>query len=304
MKELVIHCTKTFFRGFGQIMLQANAITGLLFISAIFYDSIIMGVAAVTSNIVANFTAEILRYDRHDIEQGLFGFNASLIGIALMFYFQSNFWVWGVMIIASALSTIIMGWAIKKKLPAYTFPFVLLTWIALFILSIPDLAIKSIPEHFVDIEELDDFLIQGHAFGQVLFQGSFIAGVIFFIGVFISRPIQALYGFVAVIISVYISHHNSYASTELINEGVFSFNAVLCGIAIGEDKVRAGMYVLISVIISTYFDIFLIKYGWTTLTFPFVFAMWVMFPIKQLDKWLAVRIEASKFYRLLRKYCQ
>lgn len=290
MKELTVHCIKAFFRGFGQIMLQANAITGLLFLGAIYYDSVDMALAASLSNVVAILTAKLMRFDRQDIENGLFGFNACLIGVALMFYFEPSIWVYVIMIISSILSTIIMGWAIKRELPAYTFPFVIFTWVSLFILSIPDLAIRSVPEHFVDIEALDDFLIQGHAFGQVLFQGSFVAGVVFFLGVFISRPIQALYAFVAVIVSVYISH-SSHASNALINEGVFSFNAVLCGIAMGEDKVRAGMYVLISVIISTYFDIFMLKYGWTTLTFPFVFAMWVMYPIKRLDKWIVNKLE-------------
>ncbi|QQU05107.1 urea transporter [Myroides odoratus] len=290
MKALLIHCFNAFFKGFGQIMLQANTLTGILFLAAIYYDSTDMALAASLSNVVAILTAKLLKYDEQEIEDGLYGFNPCLIAIALMFYFQPSLWVYLLMIASSIASTILMHWAMKRELPAYTFPFIIFTWISLFILSIPDLAIRSVPEHFVDIQELDDFLIQGHAFGQVLFQGSFVAGVVFFLGVFISRPIQALYGFVAVIVSVYISHSN-HASNALINEGVFSFNAVLCGIAMGEDKVRAGMYVLISVIISTYFDIFMIQYGWTTLTFPFVFAMWVMYPIKRLDKWIVLKLE-------------
>jgi len=290
IKEITTYYFKAFFKGFGQIMLQSNVFTGMLFLAAIFYDSSIMGLSAALCNIVAILTARILKYDKQNIENGLYGFNACLIGIALLFYFQPSPLVFLTMIVATILSTIFMNWALKKQLPAYTFPFVLFTWISLFILSIPGLAVNSVPENFVDIEEIDDFLIQGHAFGQVLFQGSFIAGVVFFLGVFISRPLQALYGFVAVIVSVYICH-SSHASNALINEGVFSFNAVLCGIAMGEDKVRAGMYVLISVIISTYFDMLMIKYGWTTLTFPFVFTMWVMFPIIKFDKWIVQKLD-------------
>ena len=36
-------------KGFGQIMLQGNVITGLFFILAIFYDSYMMGIAGVIS---------------------------------------------------------------------------------------------------------------------------------------------------------------------------------------------------------------------------------------------------------------
>lgn len=298
MTERIVPSLKAFFRGFGQIMLQANTITGMLFLAAVCYDSINMAIAASLSNLVALITAKVLRFDKQNIESGLYGFNPCLIGIALIFYFQPNIWVYVMMILTSILSTIIMDWAIKRELPAYTSTFVIFTWISLFILSIPDLAIPSVPEHFVDIEELDDFLIQGHAFGQVLFQGSFVAGVVFFLGVFINRPIQALYGFVAVIISVFISH-SSHASNALITQGVFSFNAVLCGIAMGEDKVRAGMYVLISVIIATYLDLYMLDHGWTTLTFPFVFAMWVMYPIKRLDKWIMLKLEEKGVHRFI-----
>ncbi len=300
MKELIVHNTKAFFRGFGQIMLQENGFTGLLFFGAIYYDSTEMAFAAALSNIVAIITAKVLRYNKENIEKGLYGFNACLIGVALMFYFQPSLWVYILMVLASITSTLIMEWAIKKELPAYTFPFVLLTWVSLLAMSISGLAIKAVPDHFVDIVELDDFLIQGHAFGQVIFQGSFLAGVVFFLGVFINRPLQALYGFVAVIISVYISH-SSHASNALITEGVFSFNAVLCGIAMGEDKVRAGVYVLISVIIATYFDIYLIQNGWTTLTFPFVVAMWVMYPIKRFDNWTVKKLDKIGFNRFIDK---
>lgn len=276
------------FKGFSQIMLQNNILTGVLFLSAILYDSVLMALAGVTANVVAVLTAKLLKYNEEDISNGLYGFNASLLGIALVFYFQSNVWVWLALVVGSILSTFIMGYALKKKLPVYTFPFVLLTWISLFVLSIPELALRTVPEHFVDIVELDDFLIEGHAFGQVIFQGSFIAGVIFFLGVFISEPIAALYAFFAVVISTFISHQG-HESADAINAGLFSFNAVLCGIAMSGPKVRDGLYVVLSVVIATYFDRLMIFYGWTTLTFPFVFAMWIMFPIKRIDQWIVSR---------------
>lgn len=290
MKEQIISVVKALFKGFGQIMLQDNAITGLLFIGAIFYDSPQIAMGGLLGNVIAIITASLIKAEDKDIKSGLYGFNASLIGIAMTFYFQPNFWVWGTIVIASALSAILMKYALRFKLPAYTFPFVLLTWLALFVLSIPELALHTIPEHFVDIDEVDDFLIEGHAFGQVIFQGSFLVGAIFFLGVFISKPISALYGFVAVIISVYISHHGNVPD-ELLRDGTYSFNAVLCGIAMSGLRVKDGVYVLLSVIIATYVDLLMIDLGWTTLTFPFVIAMWIMFPIKKLDDFIIDKIK-------------
>ncbi|MDM1292789.1 urea transporter [Sphingobacterium sp. N143] len=292
MKNNILAFIKAFFKGFGQIMLQGNIWTGILFIGAIIYDSTLMGFAGILANLVGMITAKLMKFDEDHINDGLFGFNAALYGIAVVFYFQTNVWVWVALVIGSALTTILMGLALKKNIPAFTFPFIMITWIALYVLSIPELALRTVPEHFVDIEEMDDFLIEGHAFGQVIFQGSLIAGLVFFIGVFISKPIGALYAFAAVIVSVYISHHG-HESNDMTNNGIFSFNAVLCGIALSGQRVRDGVYVLIAVIIATYLDHFLIHNGWTVLTFPFVVAMWVMEPVKRLDNWLVTKFSGT-----------
>lgn len=280
-------------KGFGQIMLQGNVVTGLLFIIAIFYDSAAMGLAGIGSNVVAMLTAKVLKFKDEDIETGLYGFNASLIGVALVFYFQLNLYVIVAMVLGSILSALFMGFAIAKKIPVFTFPFVVITLVILFILSMPDLALRTVPEHFVDIEDMDDFLVQGHAFGQVIFQGSLLAGLMFFLGVYINSPIAALYAFVSVIVSVFISHLGQ-ENSEMIREGIFSFNAVLCGIALSGPRSKDGLFVLISVIISTYFDLFLIHNGWTTLTLPFVVAMWCTLPIKALWNKIEMKIFPMK----------
>lgn len=266
-------------KGFGQIMLQGNVITGLLFILAIFYDSFAMGIAGVSCNIIAMLTAKVLKFSDEDIEGGLYGFNASLIGIALVFFFQINVFVIIAMVLGSILSALAMGFAIAKKLPAYTFPFVAVTMIALYVLNASHLAVGAVPDSFADIKEMDDFLVHSHAFGQVIFQGSLFAGVMFFIGVYLSSPIAALYAFISVLVSVFISHLG-HENSEMIREGIFSFNAVLCGIAMSGPRAKDGIFVLISVVISTYFDLFLIHNGLTTLTLPFVVAMWCTLPIK------------------------
>lgn len=272
--------TKSVLRGFGQIMLQSNYWTGILFLAAICYDSLWMGVAALLSNIVGVLTAKILKFDKANIEDGLYGFNATLVGVALVFYFQFNIWVAVAIVIGSAVSTILMEIALRKKFPAFTFPFILVTWILLFLLSIPNLALPTVSEHFVDITALEDFWIEGHAFGQVIFQGSVIAGLIFMIAVFINSPISALYGFVASVISMAISHH-FHEPIDQVSAGIFSFNAVLCGIACSGLKPRDGVYVLIAVIFSTLIDMWMIHHGWTTLTFPFVLSMWIILIIKK-----------------------
>ncbi|WEK21719.1 MAG: urea transporter [Candidatus Pedobacter colombiensis] len=279
-------------RGFGQVMLQRNAWTGLLFLLAICYDSFLMAGIALISNIIGTLTAKLLKFRELNIENGIYGFNATLTGIALAFYFQLNSIVLLTIFIGCILSTLLMELSIRYKIPVFTFPFILIVGIALMVLNIFEIAEKSIPENVVDIikfEELTDFFVQGHAFGQVLFQGSEVAGLIFLLGVYINSPIAALYAFVATTISVAISHFGK-GPLDMINSGMYSFNAVLCGIAFSGPKPRDGVFVFISVVVATLFDMLMVHYGWTTLTFPFVVAMWVVLPIRGLLTYIESKI--------------
>lgn len=71
------------------------------------------------------------------------------------------------------------------------------------------------------------FAIRG--FGQVIFQGSVLSGVLFFVAVFISSPLAALYGLAGSILAAILSLHFSVPVVDL-HIGLFSYNAVLCAI--------------------------------------------------------------------------
>lgn len=283
MKGQFISFIKAAIKGVGQIMLQGNIWTGLLFIIATFYGSTTMGIAALVSNIVGTLTAKLLKYEDNDIDFGLYGFNATLVGIALVFYYHQNIWVWVAVIIGSILSTIFMNWGVKKKIPLFTFPFIAITWILLYVLGSTGLAEHASPEHFVDLDGLEDLGVEGHAFGEVMFQGSIASGIIFFIGVFVSSPISALYGLFSIVLSVFISRR-LHETPELVNDGLLSFNAVLCGIALAGPRVKDGVYVLIAVFISTVVDHMMIHSGLITLTFPFVFGTWIVVLLKKAEE--------------------
>jgi urea transporter len=280
MKEIKI-IVQTVLRGIGQIMLQESAWTGLLFLIAISYDSIIMGVAALLSSIIGTATATVLKFDDANIKSGLYGFNATLIGVGLLFFFQSSILIWICVIAGSMVSTLLKEFSLRKKIPFFTFPFIVVTVIAVLALDHFSLAGHNKIEAVEEILELQDFYVAAHAYSEVIFKGTIVAGLLFFVGVFINNPTAALYGFVAAIFAGAIAYfgHNS---EKLINDGMFSFNAVLCGIACSGTKARDGIYVLLSVVIATYFDIFMMHNGWITLTFPFVVSMWFIVPLKRI----------------------
>lgn len=294
MNQNLFSFIKAFLRGFGQIMLQGNVWTGLLFITAICYDSINMGLAAIIANLVGILSAKLFRFDKTAIANGLFGFNASLYGIALIVFFESSLGLWIALILGSMLSVLITAYALNKKIPLYTFPFILITWIALYLIKLFGIATVSVSAPLNEIQQVDAFLIGAHAFGQVIFQGSLLAGFVFFIAVYISQPIAALYGFMAVIISIYLAQYGQ-ASTVLITNGIFGFNAVLCGIAMSGPRRRDGLYVLFTVIIAIFLQQYMMQNNWTVLTFPFVASMWIALGIKTLSR----KIPASLTNKIL-----
>ncbi|WP_027380575.1 urea transporter [Chryseobacterium daeguense] len=59
-------------KGIGQIMLQENRWTGVLFLIGIFMGSWQGGVAVILSTAVGTFTAMKLNYDKSEIDAGLY----------------------------------------------------------------------------------------------------------------------------------------------------------------------------------------------------------------------------------------
>lgn len=270
---------KTILASIGQIMLQENPWTGLLFLIGIFYGSPVMGIAAILSASVGIVTAQLLKYDKTEIEQGFYGFSATLVGVALTFSFKPEPIIWLTIIIGSALAAILQHAFIRRKIPAFTLPFIIVTWICLYVFhNIDVIGAPVIPAESLANE--DGLTTVAHGFGEVIFQGSIIAGILFILAVFISSPIAALYAIAAGLISACLSYQFAEPDVD-IHMGLFSFNAVLCAITFSGIRVRDGIYVLFSIIFSTLIDVYMLKMGCSVLTFPFVAASWITLFVKK-----------------------
>ncbi|MCD0476370.1 urea transporter [Flavobacterium sp. EDS] len=267
-------------KGVGQIMLQQSAYTGLFFLIGIFYGSITMGVGALLAVSVGTITAYLLQYDKDQITNGIYGFSATLVGVALTFYFEATLIVWIAVVIGAVLATVIQHWFSDKKIPVFTFPFILVTWGIMYLLK----DVFSVgPSAFLDIpaEINQDFAFGFRGYGQVIFQGSTLAGLLFFIGVFVNSPLQALYGFFGAVIAGFMSRLYD-APIELVMTGLLSYNAVLCAIVFSGDKIKDGIWVIIAIILSLVVSFIMSVYQMTPLTFPFVAGTWSVLIIKKM----------------------
>lgn len=264
------------FKGLGQIMLQENAITGLLFLIGIFYGSLFMGCAALAATIAGTLTAKVFRYDTTEINKGLYGFSAALVGVAVALFLKAGILSWAILVIGSVLAAVIQHLFIKRNIPAFTFPFVLVTWFILFFVRhyLPGVLAEAPP---ASVSENLTFALKG--FGQVIFQDNNISGMLFFLAVFISSPISALYGLAGATLSAILASYFSMP-LEAIGLGLFSFNAVLCAIVFAGSRIEDGIWVFISVLLSLGISIFMLQNNLYQLTFPFVAASVVTLAVK------------------------
>jgi len=129
------------------------------------------------------------------------------------------------------------------------------------------------------IKTTDHFAFAFNGYGQVIFQGNFVSGLIFFVAVFISSPIAALYGLAGALLASVVSAYFSVPA-ENIYLGLFGYNAVLCAIAFAGNHIKDGIWVITSVILSIAISLFMYHNNMIQLTFPFVLASWITLFIK------------------------
>lgn len=267
-------------KGIGQIMLQENAITGLLFLIGISIGSINMGIATIVSVVSGNIIAILLKYDKKEVEAGLYGFSPALVGVALLLFYQPSIIVWISVIIGSMLAAILQHFFIIKKIPAFTFPFVLVTWIIFYIFNniYPVEASEATSSIINNTYSIYLFALKG--IGQVIFQDKLIIGIIFLIGILVNSPIAALYALIGSVISGWMAGFMSMP-LDTIYMGLFSYNAVLCAIVFADKRTDAIGWAAISVMLSLLIAIVMYQLKLTQLTFPFVASTVITLAIKK-----------------------
>ena len=269
---------RSYFVGIGQIMLQENAITGLLFLIGIFYNSVLMGITIFFATIIGTSTAKLLKYDVNNINKGLYGFNAALVGIAGIVFLKIKILSISILIIACVLSTILHNFFIKKKLPVYTLSFVTVTYSIIFFIKTftPNLLILN--EGISPANNLNfDYIFKG--FGQVIFQENAVSGIVFFIAIFINSPIAAIYAITFSALSGLIAISLSIP-LNLVNAGLFSYNSLLCAIAFANRKLFTIFWVLLASSLSLIFSLLMNQIQIIQLTLPFVLACFIVSTLK------------------------
>lgn len=273
-------------KGFSQIMLQENSLTGVLFFIGLLIGSPLFAIGALAAVISGTLTAELLDFDKKEIQAGIYGFSPALVGVALILLFKPVLLIWILILLGGAVAAWLQHIFIRLKFPAYTFPFILVAWGFVFFLW-KFTVVPTSGFFAADSPTTLIYVIGGvfKGYGQVIFQGSLFSALLFLIGVGIANPTAALYGLSASLFAVLISFIIGQ-ETGMIVSGLYGFNAVLTAIALSGKTSKDALWVCIGVVLTVVIHILLVVYPILSpvggvFTFPFVAGTWITLLLKK-----------------------
>ncbi len=295
-------------RGVGQVFFCCNAVTGFIFLIALYVGGITAGLAATVGVISSTAAAYLLGLSEDDIDAGLYGFNGTLVGPCLFLFLENTPQLWLYVVLASILSTIVLAALMRilqpYNIPASTSPFVLTCWMFMaavyafdefsrsVVLPMPGIPSEIVTSAAAATEVWFTTFTQDtvttwytaitKGIGEVMFADSVIVGILFLIGIAITSlrgAFMALSGaMIGVVIPILLG-----ADQKLIEMGLYAFNPVLTMMAVGwvflkpttGSAILALLAGILTIICQAGLANFLTPIGLPTLTFPFVLVMWM-----------------------------
>ena len=250
--------------GIGQIFLQENGLSGLIICIAMFFSHWTLSVGCLLGSLIGTATAIKLNYPQNEIKQGLYGFNASLAFMCVMFTFgltDISITIFILGALSAVISTLIMRELTKRNLVAYTFPFVFTCW----------------------------FLCWGIAkielFGLLQTSPSLLDHT------------STVDSMTATIISPLMAHALFNIEPNQLANGIYSFSAILVACAFAGERLRDFMYILIGIFLAILVQFSVAKVGIAPYTIGFIVAAWVLLWLK--DKIDDKKLSSEKLSNLL-----
>jgi urea transporter len=282
------------FRGIGQVFFQENALTGALFAVGIAVSSPLMALGAVVGTAIGTATAWILKFDKTELHAGIYGFNATLVGIATLFFFRPG-GISAILLLAGCIVATLVTWLARRHVPfpTYTAPFIVTTW-GLFFLGQALGAARVLPGGA--LEGVGPIGAVAHGVSQVMFQASLWTAFLFLAGIAISDWKHASWVLTGSIVGMLFgSHHATVGAKALDPEsladrtildnvalGLYGYNATLAAVALFLWR-RSLIPPLLGMLFSVVLTELIPLLGLPALTAPFVLATWLVLALGWLD---------------------
>lgn len=272
-------------KGFSQVMLAENIFTGLLFLAGLFCSSVAMGAGAILGGIFGTFFAKICRLPYKNTANGLYGFNAVLVGAALPALCGASVAVFVAIPCASMLSTAIQHLFLKKNFPAYSLPFIFSVWAFFpvlnhFFTTAP--ALQTVV--FLRLPSVVQSVLG--SLGEVFFCSNWLSGLLFLAGLAVASRRYLFFGVSGALLGAALPILAGQ-NTGDISAGIFGYNIVLTALALSGSRTADIFWALLGSIFTFGIQIFFIKNHFLAplggiLTFPFVVAVLMVLLLKKI----------------------
>jgi urea transporter len=282
-------------RGIGQVFFQENALTGACFLVGIAISSPLMGLGALIGTAIGTAVGHFAKFDRGEVAGGIYGFNATLVGIATFFFFQPGAASIGLLVVGCVVATLVtMLMRRFLPFPTYTTPFILTTW-AIFLLA-PALGAVAVV-HGEPTATGSGFRAVANGIGQVMFQANLITALLFVVGIALSDWRHAVWVVIASAMGALVANfHVTPAQkgpdpetlvgrylSENIELGLYGYNATLPAIALFLWR-RSFIPAFLGIFLSVPLTELVPMMGLPALTAPFVLATWIVLALGFFDE--------------------
>lgn len=275
---------KTLLLGFSQVFLLQSALSGALILAGLFCNSWQLALLALLGCLVSRAVASLWRDTEQEIADGLYGFNGTLVGIAIGVYWEISWLSILLLVIGAALSTwLARAFRRHAQLPGLTAPFIIAVW-ALLLVSLLAPQGVGLLDSAAQLEEGQPLwrrlgVALGDSVGQVMFQANVLTGLLFFLAIAWESRRKALYALLGALIPMLVI---PFVPEAVWREGLLGYNAVLCAIYWAGTGERRLLYALLSVVLSVLLELLALYAGLIPLTAPFVLSVW---GVAQAQRW-------------------
>lgn len=269
---------KTLLLGFSQVFLLQSALSGALILAGLFCNSWQLALLALLGCLVSRSVASLWRDTKSEIADGLYGFNGTLVGIAIGVYWEISWLSILLLVVGAALSTwLARAFRRHAQLPGLTAPFIIAVWVLLLLSMLVPQGVGLLDS----VAQLEEGQSQwrmlgvalGDSIGQVMFQANVLTGVLFFLAIAWESRRKALYTLLGVLIPMLAI---PFVPETVWREGLLGYNAVLCAIYWASTSERRLLYAVVSVVLSVLLELLALYAGLIPLTAPFVLSVWIV----------------------------
>lgn len=278
-------------KGVAQVCLQDNPLTGAFFLLAIALYSPLYAACALAGTMLSTSFA-FLKAKRHiikesDAENGLYGFNGSLIGISIAAFLPIN--EWSLLLLASAciFSVQLVIWvAARSNVSLFTMPFII---VAMFVYGIGQ-SLNVTGQDVVPVFQQSFPLPLFESIGQIFLLPNAMSGICILLGFLVASVRAFFITLWAVGLAFFLAQEIGMNETAL-STGLFGFCAILTAHAMCLPNMPQSTWdqshflpykIILGVTLSVLITQVFILAHLSFFTLPFVLSVWTIQVLGQL----------------------